>query len=149
MAAWSLLQFGNLSFLNANDRIAIQTESRATVNAVKKYVGTATAVTVRSTVPTTLPTNLGYAYFDSATHRFVLHTVDGQTFYYLNIVNMNRRSPVPSVTVQFVPGGKTINMTLTTGAFTIATDIFVQNMVSGSVLPVPTNIASGVYLEFS
>ncbi len=149
LAAYTLLQYSNLTFLSANDRITVQTESRAVVNAVKEAAGTSTSLWIHTTVPSPLPTNRGYAYYDETTERFVLHYVDGTTKYFMTDGAFNRLNARPNVSVLYTGDYKVLQMDLTTGPFQIMTDIYIQNMVSGTIVPVPTTALSGVYIEFA
>lgn len=153
-AILAVFQFTNTSFVSTNLLAEQQYEARMAMDLVKKEVGLAMTVVISDVIPTTLPTDRGYCYYDQANHRLILRTTDG------NVHSLIAGLPASISTIcQFQPimiGGvyNTVNLLWQIGKYNLSTEVFIQNMEVHKGHVTTTYIMGddappGIYLEYN
>ncbi len=160
-AIMTVFGFTNQSFISTSVRYDTQVEARRLMEGLRNELGYATSVTLHYAKPTTLPdaaSQKGYCYGSGsnlAVHRLANQRVN----YYFNQVTQ----PI-NVSITFTPKApdnstnhkiNVIQVTISSDVFTLASDIFVQNLGSSDFAYVNTSeypnneITHWAYVEYT
>lgn len=159
MAVVTVFSYTLNSFRISDLRSKEQYEARSAMDLVKKEISVASIVKLRETIPATKPqeAGYGYCYYDSVTHRLVLHTPEGTNYFLIS--NLPETT---SISVLFSPISvndegtifNTVNLNWKIGEYLLSTNVYIQNGIDKKSSNVTDNFTLGntaeigVYLEY-